>query len=307
MKKIVILISGSGSNLEAIAKACQTGNISASIELVISNQANVKGLERAKKFHLMSKVIEHQNFNSREEFDQALLEHILPIEPDLVVLAGFMRILSNEFTEAFDGKLINIHPSLLPDYPGLNTHKQAMENGDLMHANGLCYDRKRNLILLSVNFYSEIWAIPHQYDTEVTKTEKGDLAFRFGNPNTFNSSRERIFFNNHHPNIVSLHPESLDNFLIYMNGSKNNQSAVYEFTFPPKFEKDPKDWLQPELIWEFSDVDLFSAKLSGCIRLPNGNTLICEGDFGYWEVTKDKEVVWKYKGDTSFWRGYVYP
>ena len=133
MKKIVVLISGGGSNLEAIAKASQIGNIPASIELVISNQSNVKGLERAKKFHLMSKVIEHQNFNTREEFDQALLEQILPIEPDLVVLAGFMRILSNDLTDALNGKLINIHPSLLPDYPGLNTHKQAVENGDLMH------------------------------------------------------------------------------------------------------------------------------------------------------------------------------
>ena len=139
MKKIVVLISGSGSNLEAIAKACQTGNIPATIELVISNQPNVKGLERAKKFHLMSKVIEHQQYNSREEFDQALLEQILPIEPDLVVLAGFMRILSNSFTETLSGKLINIHPSLLPDYPGLNTHKQAIENGDLMHGISVHY------------------------------------------------------------------------------------------------------------------------------------------------------------------------
>ena len=139
MKKIVVLISGSGSNLEAIAKACQTGNIQATIELVISNQPNVKGLERAKKFHLMSKVIEHQQYNSREEFDQALLEQILPIEPDLVVLAGFMRILSNSFTEALSGKVINIHPSLLPEYPGLNTHKQAIENGDLMHGISVHY------------------------------------------------------------------------------------------------------------------------------------------------------------------------
>ena len=139
MKKIVVLISGSGSNLEAIAKACQTGNIPATIELVISNQPNVKGLDRAKKFHLMSKVIEHQHFNSREEFDQALLEQILPIEPDIVVLAGFMRILSNSFTETLSGKLINIHPSLLPDYPGLNTHKQAIENGDLMHGISVHY------------------------------------------------------------------------------------------------------------------------------------------------------------------------
>ena len=139
MKKIVVLISGGGSNLEAIAKACQTGNIPGSIELVISNQPNVKGLDRAKKFHLMSKVIEHQNFNSREEFDQSLLEQILPIEPDLVVLAGFMRILSNDFTEALSGKLINIHPSLLPEYPGLDTHKQALENGDLMHGISVHY------------------------------------------------------------------------------------------------------------------------------------------------------------------------
>ncbi|MDB3950503.1 phosphoribosylglycinamide formyltransferase [Gammaproteobacteria bacterium] len=139
MKKIVVLISGGGSNLEAIAKACQTGNIPASIELVISNQAHVKGLERAKKFHLMSRVIEHKNFNSREEFDKALLEQILPMEPYLVVLAGFMRILSNDFTEALKGKLINIHPSLLPDYPGLNTHKQAIENGDLMHGISVHY------------------------------------------------------------------------------------------------------------------------------------------------------------------------
>ena len=139
MKKIVVLISGGGSNLEAIAKACQIGNIPASIELVVSNQPNVKGLERAQKFHLMSKVIEHQDFNSREEFDLALLEQILPIEPDLVVLAGFMRILTNDFTKALSGKLINIHPSLLPDYPGLNTHQQAIENGDLMHGISVHY------------------------------------------------------------------------------------------------------------------------------------------------------------------------
>ena len=139
MKKIVVLISGGGSNLEAIAKACQAGVIPASIELVISNQANVKGLERAKKFHLMSKVIEHKNFNSREEFDEALLEQILPIEPDLVVLAGFMRILSDSFTKALEGKLINIHPSLLPNYPGLNTHKQPIENRDLMHGISVHY------------------------------------------------------------------------------------------------------------------------------------------------------------------------
>ena len=236
---------------------------------------------------------------------EIFLEKIIEINPDNDSVVWEWRSVDH---------LIQDFDSIKPNYGKISEYPQKIdlnynqiENGDLMHANGLYYDQKRNLILLSVNFYSEIWAIPHQYDTEVNKTEKGDLAFRFGNPNAFDSYGERILFNNHHPNIVSLHPESLDNFLIYMNGSKNNQSAVYEFAFPPKFETDPKDWSQPELVWQFSDVDLFSAKLSGCIRLPNGNTLICEGDYGYWEVTKDKEVVWKYKGDTSFWRGYVYP
>ena len=115
--------------MEAIAKACQEGNIPATIELVISNQTNVKGLERAKKFHLMSKVIEHQQFNSREEFDQALLEQILPIEPDLVVLAGFMRILSKPFITKYKNRIINIHPSLLPLFPGANAHRDVIKSG----------------------------------------------------------------------------------------------------------------------------------------------------------------------------------
>ena len=133
MKKIVVLISGNGSNLEAIAKACQNNTIPGSIELVISNQPNVKGLQRAEKYHLMTQTINHTDFASREDFDQALIEQVLSIEPDLVVLAGFMRILTEEFTNAFEGKLINIHPSLLPEYPGLDTHGQALANGDLMH------------------------------------------------------------------------------------------------------------------------------------------------------------------------------
>ena len=139
MKKIVVLISGSGTNLEAIAKSCQNGSINGFIELVISNRPNAKGLERAKKYHLMSQIIDHHNFDSRESFDQALLEQVLAVEPDLVVLAGFMRILSSTFTKPLAGRLINIHPSLLPEYPGLDTHKQAMENGDLMHGISVHY------------------------------------------------------------------------------------------------------------------------------------------------------------------------
>ena len=139
MKKIVVLISGSGTNLEAIAKACNNEIIPGSIELVISNKPNVKGLDRAKKYHLMTQIINHQEFESREDFDQALIDEVLAIDPDLVVLAGFMRMLTPIFTNPLAGKLINIHPSLLPEYPGLNTHKQAIENGDLMHGISVHY------------------------------------------------------------------------------------------------------------------------------------------------------------------------
>ena len=132
MKKIVVLISGGGTNLEAIAKACQSGNIEGSIELVISNEPKAQGLERAKKYHLMTEVLDHSLFDSREVFDEALIQMVLSAEPDLVILAGFMRVLSSTFTSQLEGKLVNIHPSLLPEYPGLGTHKQAM-NLSLIH------------------------------------------------------------------------------------------------------------------------------------------------------------------------------
>jgi len=92
-----------------------------------------------------------------------------------------------------------------------------------------------------------------------------------------------------------------------MNGSKEEQSVVYEFELPKQFESDPADWRTPEVVWSFTNPDLFFGRISGSFRLPNGNTLICEGDFGYWEVTPEGEVVWKYRVEKNVWRGYVYP
>ena len=192
-----------------------------------------------------------------------------------------------------------------PEKIDLNYHEN--ENGDLMHANGLYYDPKRDVIFVSVNFYSEVWVIPHQFDTIKSKTELGDLVFRFGNPNAYGGSGDRLFFNNHHPSLVTLDPESIDNFLIYMNGYKNEQSKVYEFLLPSVFDSNPLNWNSPEIIWSYTDPELFFGKISGAYRLPNGNTLICEGDFGYWEVTHSGKIVWKFDGGTTFWRGYVYP
>ncbi len=126
LPRIAVLISGGGSNLQALIDA----KIAANIELVISNKPAVKGLQRAQAANIETDVIEHKNYASREAFDVALAERLQQAEPDLIVLAGFMRILTPEFVTKFYGKLVNIHPSLLPKYQGLNTHQRALEAGD---------------------------------------------------------------------------------------------------------------------------------------------------------------------------------
>ena len=133
MFKIVVLLSGEGTNLQTIIDQINAGNINAEISAVISNKANVNGLKRAEKAGIPNVVLEHTQFADREGFDQSLAQIIESYEPDLIVLAGFMRILSDGFVEQFQGKLINIHPSLLPKYKGLHTHKRALENGDSEH------------------------------------------------------------------------------------------------------------------------------------------------------------------------------
>ena len=133
MFKIIVLISGNGSNLQAIIDACKSGIINGKVVGVISNKANAFGLERAKKDNIPSKVINHNNYNTREDFDKKLVSTIEIFQPDLIVLAGFMRILSPVMTSAFKDKMINIHPSLLPKYPGINTHEQVIANNDAEH------------------------------------------------------------------------------------------------------------------------------------------------------------------------------
>lgn len=133
MFKIVVLLSGEGSNLQAIIDKIDDGEIKAEIVAVISNHADANGLNRAEKSGIPNVILEHTHFSDREAFDQSLAQIIDSYEPDLIVLAGFMRILSDGFVDKFEGKLINIHPSLLPKYKGLHTHKRALENGDTEH------------------------------------------------------------------------------------------------------------------------------------------------------------------------------
>jgi len=132
-KNIVVLVSGNGSNLQAIIDSLEGKVELGSVIAVISNNASAFGLERAKKHSIDSVFINPKDFDSRKMFDQKLAEKIEFYNPALVVLAGFMRILSAEFVKFFSGRLINIHPSLLPKYPGLNTHVRVIESKDAKH------------------------------------------------------------------------------------------------------------------------------------------------------------------------------
>ena len=129
-KQLVILISGSGSNLQAFIDQCASGALDAEIACVISNKADAFGLQRAEKAGIATQVIDHKAYPSREAFDTALADAIDAHTPDLVILAGFMRILTAGFVGHFTGRLINIHPSLLPKYTGLNTHQRAIDAGE---------------------------------------------------------------------------------------------------------------------------------------------------------------------------------
>lgn len=132
-KRIVVLISGNGRNLQAIIDACSAGQIAGDIVAVISNKPNAFGLIRAGNAHIPTYVIPHQDYDSREGFDAALKQQIESVQADLIVLAGFMRILTDNFVRHFLGKMVNIHPSLLPKYPGLHTHQRALDAADSDH------------------------------------------------------------------------------------------------------------------------------------------------------------------------------
>jgi len=130
---IVILISGRGSNMISIVDAIHSGDLPVTVAAVISNRPDAAGLTFAQQAGIPTATINHKDFDSRENFDQALASKIDEYSPNLVVLAGFMRILTTEFVEHFAGKLVNIHPALLPKFKGLNTHQRAIDAGEKEH------------------------------------------------------------------------------------------------------------------------------------------------------------------------------
>jgi len=192
----------------------------------------------------------------------------------------------------------------------INLNYVAAEDGNIMHINGIGYDAINDLIYLSVNYYSEVWVIDHSTTTESAASHTGgnfgrggDLIYRFGNPTVQNdATSERLFINNHYPNLFS--PGKM---LIFTNGGARQQSTVYELKLPDELSTAAIPTAAfPDILWSFTDPELFSPKVSGAVRLPNGNTLITEGDYGIWEVTEEGRVVWKFTSQGFFWRAYHY-
>jgi len=131
--RIVVLISGSGTNLQAIIDACESKDYPGEVVGVVSNKSDAYGLTRAQEANIETIALSHKGFESRATYDQALIAKIDIFKPDVIVLAGFMRILTPDFVQHYQGKLVNIHPSLLPKYQGLNTHQRAIDAGDKEH------------------------------------------------------------------------------------------------------------------------------------------------------------------------------
>lgn len=203
-----------------------------------------------------------------------------------------------------------------PERIDFNYNTDIDDTGDIMHANGIDYDAENDVIYMSVNFYSEIWVIDHGTTTQEAATNSGgnfgkggDLLYRFGNPEAYkNTAGQRRFFNNHFPNLLEGNEPGAGNLLVYVNQGANDleQSTVYELAMPNTFDLQPNTDNEPAVIWSFTDSNMYFGRVSGAVRLNNGNTLICEGDYGFWEVTANGEIVWKYNGASNYWRGYSY-
>lgn len=131
--KTAVLISGAGTNLQAFIDAVQGGDLNLDLTVVFSNNANAFGLARAEKAGIPTACVQHADFPDRESFDAAVISELDRFEPELLILAGFMRILSPGFVSHYAGKILNIHPALLPSYPGLNTHQRVLDAGDQWH------------------------------------------------------------------------------------------------------------------------------------------------------------------------------
>ena len=192
--KVAVLISGNGSNLQALIDNFKEEESIVDINCVISNKKDAFGLERAARASIDNHFVDHTKFKNREAFDQELIQILDTYNPDLIVLAGFMRILSEVFVEKYLGKLINIHPSLLPKYPGLETHKKVIENKETRHGvtihyvdktldgGPICAQSEIEVTTKNINDLQEqIHKIEHEiYPVVVQQIADGKIAFKEG-------------------------------------------------------------------------------------------------------------------------------
>ncbi|MDT0540549.1 aryl-sulfate sulfotransferase [Croceitalea sp. P059] len=241
---------------------------------------------------------------------QIIYDAVLEINPTTNEIVWEWHMWDHLIQDLDDTKLNFGDVSLNPQLIDINYQEVTNPDGDVSHANGIDYDAENDLIYVSANFYSEIWVIDHSTTSEEAKSNSGgtfnkggDLVYRFGNPSAYkNDVGLRLFDRNHHPNLLS--GDKKGNILVYANGFEAEQSTAYELKTPETFELIPNSNNEPEIIWSFTDLELYSGRVSGVDILPNGNRLITEGDFGFWEVTEAGEIIWRYTEVGFFWRGY---
>ena len=211
--------------------------------------------------------------------------------------------------------IINEHPELI-NINYIDVLRENVEpDGDIMHANGFDYDEENDLIYMTINNFSEVWVIDHSTTITQAKTSTGgsygkggDLLYRFGNPAAYdNTFGERLFYNNHFPNLLENDVPGDGNILVYVNGNGDSkQSVVYELDIPANFNLQANTSNELDIIWSYTREGLYAPRVSGAVRLDNGNTLITSGTSGFIEVTNDKAVVWEFEGSGFYWRSYHY-
>jgi hypothetical protein len=219
--------------------------------------------------------------------------------------------------------IIQDNDPAFPNYGNISQNPQLMHvnynlqaNGDIMHANGFDYDDDKDVIYLSINFFSEVWVIDHSTTSTEAATNSGgnygrggNILYRFGNPLAYDNTVGEVRSDrNHFPNLLENGVPGEGNMLLYVNGNTLGVSRIYELEMPQNFTLTPDADNEPNVVWSYTNPAIFSSKISGAVRLNNGNTLICEGDFGFWEITPAKDIAWRYNGGdgASFWRCYDY-
>ncbi|MDF4203983.1 aryl-sulfate sulfotransferase [Maribacter sp. SA7] len=253
------------------------------------------------------------------EEDKVYTETIIEVNPNTDEIVWKWESWDHIVQDVDDSKprfgIINEHPELI-NINYIDILRESVEpDGDIMHANGFDYDEENDVIYMTINNFSEIWVIDHSTTIEEAKLSTGgnygkggDLLYRFGNPTAYeNSLGERMFYNNHFPNLLENDVPGNGNILVYVNGNgESKQSVVYELEIPSEFDLQPNANNDLNEVWSYTREGLYAPRVSGAVRLDNGNTLITSGTSGILEVTNQKEVVWEFRGTGFYWRSYHY-